>query len=356
MKSCFNVFRGLVAFLLTVLYWLFLTVSFIALPLSLILKNETTVNNTLDDIRIEEQLVGIISQVMEDSQTQSGEDNTLPEVDYSELFNDTDLQQDIITTRRELVTSTYAAIDNKTSLQYEIDTSLVEKIYEGIFIQYFESLPVCDQWEDPAAIDESGDLACLPAPLALANGIEIPSTVDVPSDFEITDDLLFENMLEYEDSEDTQEMEPIMIEMDKDTTASLYYIKMILQSYVAIFIGVSIFSLLFIILVAPGIKVITILIGVLNIICSLVATVLWKLPDILLSQNSTYMSDGEEFSTEEYNELIKSVLNSISSKALIMALCVGIIGVILVIVGIILPKNKKDESEKQSTGKDNSTK
>lgn len=357
MKSCFNVLRGMIAFFFTFLYWIFLSISFVILPLSFIVKNGETLNSTLDSLRIEEQIIGLISTSMElQSETATETKTEIPEFDYAKLFEDEEIQTSLISTRREIITEAYDAIEKNIAFNYELDEDLVTSIYEGIFIQYFEELDVCDTWQSADAFEESGDMGCLPAAFAIANDLEIPDSVEIPDDFEITDDLLFENLLGEEGSSESSAMDPIAVSMDADTISALNLSLRFISNYMLIFIVVSLLSLLTIILIAPGFKVIMILMGILNIICSIVAAILWKLPTFTLNQASSYTIEGttgEEYSTEFMN-LLKAVIDGISNKALIMALWVGIIGLLLIVVGIILPKKKKDESEK-SSGEDNST-
>lgn len=360
MKSCFNVLRGFIAFVLTFLYWIFLSTSFIVLPLSSILKTGADLNQTLDKIRIEEQIVGVISASMDATMSEHAEENDIPSIDYSKVFDDEQFQIDVINLRREVINGVYLAMENNESFSYEIDQSFMDNLYENIFIQYFESLPVCDSWESADSIEPSGDIGCLPAPLAIANDIEVPDTVEVPDDFEVTDDLKFDSFLEQMDDEQ-QNVEPMVIEIDQETISGLRTFQSILKSYLLIFILVTFFSLLFIILIAPGFKVILILLGILNFLCAIVAAILWKLPDLFLSRGMSYIpTSGVETENTEISSqiitLMRRILNSISSKALIMALCIGIIGLLLTVIGFILPKKKKDESKEQSTGEDNSTK
>ncbi|MFH1546894.1 MAG: hypothetical protein ABIC57_00235, partial [bacterium] len=133
-------------------------------------------------------------------------------------------------------------------------------------------------------------------------------------------------------------------------------IQRILENYVIIFVITFLVLTILIIIIFPSIKAILIMLGILNILSSIVSVILWMTPSTFLENAAKSMV--EQGFSGEYFELFKELAMNVASTALIACGCIGIIGLLMIIVGIILPKKKKNEEtrEEQPAGKDNSTK
>ncbi|MFH1547077.1 MAG: hypothetical protein ABIC57_01170, partial [bacterium] len=256
MKSCFNILRGFIAFFFTVLYWMFLSISFLILPISFILKDSRSLNIALDDIRIEEQIAYLLTGTADPATLEPGTEIETPEIDFSAVFDDVEIQKALIDTRRDIVVEAYKSIEQNTPLNYEVDLDFFNTLYVGVMTEYFNSLPVCTAWPTDLNLEISMDSGCLPAPIALANGIELPDTVVVPSNFEITDNLLIENIVDYQAAVDAGTAELPVIRIEQDVISSLNPIQTILENYVTIFAITFLVLTILIIIIFPGFKAI----------------------------------------------------------------------------------------------------
>jgi hypothetical protein len=358
MKTFFNIIRGLIAAFLFILCWAFITISFILLPLAGVFKDSNSLNTMLDNSRIELQLIDFFTQIP----TPSGEElESIPEIDFSEIITD-DVITSVIDLRRDIINEVYSAIESEEALSYEIDIDFLMDLYEEVVREQFNQQEVCDVWITEEEINE-GNVECLPPMFALANDIEIPDSVVVPPGFVITDDMKLDSMFEETGEEGIPGMEIPNIEFDQvpniefdQATASDYNaILIILKVYVYIFVGVVIVLVPLFFLISPGTKAAMITLGVFDIICSIVAVILWKAPElymsIMLSASAT--TEEEMAYMEKLIDIITSLLGEISGKGLKMALWIGIISVLTIVLAIILPKKKKnEETPKEDTKKE----
>ncbi len=362
MKSCFNIIRGFIAAFIFILYWIILLISFIILPISIVFKDANSLNQSLDQIRFEEQIADLIIMNFDTSaQLEQGTEG-IPEIDFAEIFNE-ETAGEIIALRREIISTVYTALENEEALTYEIDIGFLMDMYMDIFSQMtmseLENMVVCSEWVTP---EESETMTedCLPPYFAIANDIDIPDTVDVPTGFEVTDDMKIESMLDSEELMETQDIQNPVIEITEEDASDYNAILILMKAYIYVFIGLEIFLMLLFFLISPGTKAAMISLGIFNIITSIIGVVIWRAPAILMtySRLSSSIPVEQLAAQEALTNMISSLLDIVAPKGLIMALWIGIISVLIIVLAIILPKKKKNEEtpKEQPAGKDNSAK
>lgn len=366
MKSFFNIFRGFIAAIFFIVYWIFLLISFILLPISIIFKDSNSLNKLIDNTKIEIQLINYLTYMPTDFAENS---ETLENIDYSEVFS-RDIIDKIVNERRSIINSFYLAIENKEAMYYEIDLDFYLDLYADVLTNQITSMPVCDTWVT-AEESNTGTLKCLPPMYAIANDIEVPDTVVVPPDFVITDDMKIENIRESLTQPTTgEEIQTPVIQIDAATASDLNIIQMLMKVYIYVFIGVTLIIFLLYLLISPARKAAVIALSIMSILTSIVGAILWKIPKIYVA--ILLSSSGATGTEAEYvnilTDIITSVLNAISKKGLLMTLWVGIISILAIVLAIILGKKKNANTteetkttrelakKEQPTGKNNSTK